>query len=83
MQHGRGVTLADFNRDGKMDIVYGNWNGPHRLYLQLGNNRKHRFKVWNTGLKTDSTYGTVVQAQVQGLIDRYKHNFSTGSSYRK
>ncbi|KAK6328525.1 hypothetical protein J4Q44_G00005030 [Coregonus suidteri] len=44
MQHGRGVTLADFNRDGKMDIVYGNWNGPHRLYLQLGNNRKHRFK---------------------------------------
>ncbi|CAB1312866.1 unnamed protein product, partial [Coregonus sp. 'balchen'] len=45
MQHGRGVTLADFNRDGKMDIVYGNWNGPHRLYLQLGNNRKHRFKI--------------------------------------
>uniref|UniRef100_A0AAQ4QR67 Cartilage acidic protein 1 n=1 Tax=Gasterosteus aculeatus aculeatus TaxID=481459 RepID=A0AAQ4QR67_GASAC len=30
MQHGRGVALADFNRDGKTDIVYGNWNGPHR-----------------------------------------------------
>ncbi|XP_059421460.1 cartilage acidic protein 1 [Carassius carassius] len=44
MQHGRGVTLADFNRDGKTDIVYGNWNGPHRLFLQLGNNRKQRFK---------------------------------------
>uniref|UniRef100_A0A671W1I0 Cartilage acidic protein 1 n=1 Tax=Sparus aurata TaxID=8175 RepID=A0A671W1I0_SPAAU len=29
MQHGRGVALADFNRDGKTDIVYGNWNGPH------------------------------------------------------
>lgn len=44
MQHGRGVALADFNRDGKTDIVYGNWNGPHRLYMQL-NNRKHKFKV--------------------------------------
>lgn len=44
MQHGRGVALADFNRDGKTDIVYGNWNGPHRLYMQL-NNRKQRFKV--------------------------------------
>ncbi|XP_077586241.1 cartilage acidic protein 1 isoform X1 [Stigmatopora nigra] len=43
MQHGRGVALADFNRDGKTDIVYGNWNGPHRLYMQL-NNRKQRFK---------------------------------------
>lgn len=45
MQHGRGVALADFNRDGRTDIVYGNWNGPHRLYLQLNNNRKQRFKV--------------------------------------
>ncbi|KAG1933823.1 cartilage acidic protein [Pimephales promelas] len=44
MQHGRGVALADFNRDGKTDIVYGNWNGPHRLFLQLSNNRKQRFK---------------------------------------
>ncbi|KAJ3610579.1 hypothetical protein NHX12_022671, partial [Muraenolepis orangiensis] len=43
MQHGRGVALGDFNRDGKTDIVYGNWNGPHRLYMQV-NNRKHRFK---------------------------------------
>ncbi|XP_048865658.1 cartilage acidic protein 1 [Brienomyrus brachyistius] len=43
-QHGRGVALADFNRDGKTDIVYGNWNGPHRLYLQLSTNRRQRFK---------------------------------------
>jgi len=35
-QNGRGVTLSDFNNDGKIDIAYGNWNGPHRLYLQQG-----------------------------------------------
>ena len=46
MQHGRGVALADFNRDGKTDIVYGNWNGPHRLYMQMSNSRKQKFKVW-------------------------------------
>merc|ERR1711892_781966 len=33
-ENGRGVALSDFNDDGKIDIVYGNWNGPHRLYLQ-------------------------------------------------
>lgn len=49
MQHGRGVALADFNRDGRTDIVYGNWNGPHRLFVQL-NNRKQKFKVGLEGL---------------------------------
>ncbi|KAE8590667.1 hypothetical protein XENTR_v10018148 [Xenopus tropicalis] len=43
-QHGRGVALADFNRDGKVDIVYGNWNGPHRLFLQMNTNGKVRFR---------------------------------------
>lgn len=33
-ENGRGVTLGDFNRDGLLDIAYGNWQGPHRLYLQ-------------------------------------------------
>ncbi|XP_047496721.1 cartilage acidic protein 1-like isoform X2 [Penaeus chinensis] len=33
-EHGRGVMLTDFDGDGKLDIVYGNWNGPHRLFLQ-------------------------------------------------
>lgn len=44
-QHGRGVALADFNRDGKVDIVYGNWNGPHRLYLQMSAHGQVRFRV--------------------------------------
>merc|ERR1719300_2052006 len=33
-QTGRGTALLDANGDGLTDIVYGNWNGPHRLYLQ-------------------------------------------------
>lgn len=45
-QHGRGVALADFNGDGKTDIVYGNWNGPHRLYLQ-GSDSKFRVRKEN------------------------------------
>ncbi|XP_052533429.1 cartilage acidic protein 1 isoform X3 [Tympanuchus pallidicinctus] len=43
-QHGRGVALADFNRDGRVDIVYGNWNGPHRLYLQAGAPGRIKFR---------------------------------------
>lgn len=55
MQHGRGVALADFNRDGRTDIVYGNWNGPHRLFMQL-NNRKQKFKVGPDGLPPFSSF---------------------------
>lgn len=43
-QHGRGVALADFNGDGRTDIVYGNWNGPHRLFLQ-GSNSAFRVRA--------------------------------------
>ncbi|MGB9751097.1 CRTAC1 family protein [Roseiflexus castenholzii] len=33
-EHGRGVAAGDFDGDGRFDIVYGNWEGPHRLFLQ-------------------------------------------------
>ena len=33
-ENGRGVTLTDLDHNGLLDIVYGNWNGPHRIYLQ-------------------------------------------------
>lgn len=32
-QNGRGVALMEANGDDSMDIVYGNWNGPHRMYV--------------------------------------------------
>ena len=40
-QNGRGVALADFNQDGLLDIVIGNWEGPHRLYVQKINEESH------------------------------------------
>lgn len=32
--HARGVAVGDFNRDGRLDVVWGNWEGPHRLMMQ-------------------------------------------------
>ncbi|KAL0984624.1 hypothetical protein UPYG_G00144290 [Umbra pygmaea] len=59
-QHGRGVALADFNADGKMDIVYGNWNGPHRLYLQ---DNQQRFRNIASGtFSSPSPVRTVIAA---------------------
>ncbi len=34
-EHGRGLAVCDFNRDGLMDLVYVNWQGPHRAMQQL------------------------------------------------
>lgn len=33
-ESGRGVSALDVNDDGRLDIVYGNWEGPHRLMIQ-------------------------------------------------
>ena len=45
LQPGRGVTLADFNNDGKTDIVYGNWMGPHRMQIQDASSSQPTFFV--------------------------------------
>lgn len=31
---GRGTAVIDANGDGLLDIVYGNWQGEHRLFIQ-------------------------------------------------
>lgn len=75
MQHGRGVALADFNRDGRTDIVYGNWNGPHRLFLQL-NNRKQKFKVGADGLPPSSSFSKRSRLLCDLSVSRRRYIFS-------
>jgi hypothetical protein len=33
-QHGRGIAVLDADGDGLFDLVCGNWQGQHRLFLQ-------------------------------------------------
>ncbi len=33
-QHGRGTVLTDVDYDGNLDIVSGNWNGFHRIFVK-------------------------------------------------
>merc|ERR550534_3344170 len=40
---GRGTALLDANGDGLIDIVYGNWNSQHRLYIQQRNGNSVSF----------------------------------------
>lgn len=34
-ENARGVAVLDANDDGLFDIVCGNWEGPHRLFIQM------------------------------------------------
>ncbi|XP_029991185.1 cartilage acidic protein 1a isoform X2 [Sphaeramia orbicularis] len=77
-QHGRGVALADFNGDGKTDIVYGNWNGPHRLYLQ-GSNSAFR-NIATGGFAAPSPIRTVIAADFDN--DKELEVFFNNIAYR-
>ncbi|XP_019744837.1 cartilage acidic protein 1a isoform X1 [Hippocampus comes] len=75
-QHGRGVALADFNGDGKTDIVYGNWNGPHRLYLQ-GSNSNFR-NIATPVFASPSPIRTVIAADFDndGTLEVFFNNIA-------
>ncbi|XP_061686515.1 cartilage acidic protein 1a isoform X2 [Syngnathoides biaculeatus] len=77
-QHGRGVALADFNGDLKTDIVYGNWNGPHRLYLQ-GSNSNFR-NIATAGFASPSPIRTVIAADFDN--DKQLEVFFNNIAYR-
>uniref|UniRef100_A0A672J8M7 Cartilage acidic protein 1-like n=1 Tax=Salarias fasciatus TaxID=181472 RepID=A0A672J8M7_SALFA len=78
-QHGRGVALADFNGDGKTDIVYGNWNGPHRLYLQTGDSKFRN--IATGGFAAPSPIRTVIAADFDN--DKELEVFFNNIAYRE
>uniref|UniRef100_A0A3P9K9E3 Cartilage acidic protein 1a n=1 Tax=Oryzias latipes TaxID=8090 RepID=A0A3P9K9E3_ORYLA len=77
-QHGRGVALADFNGDGKTDIVYGNWNGPHRLYLQTSDSKFRN--IATGGFAQPSPVRTVIAADFDN--DQELEVFFNNIAYR-
>lgn len=77
-QHGRGVALADFNGDGKTDIVYGNWNGPHRLYLQSSDSKFRN--IATGGFASPSPIRTVIAADFDN--DKELEVFFNNIAYR-
>ncbi len=40
-ENGRGVAALDANGSGRFDLVLGNWEGPHRLFIQDAHGEFH------------------------------------------
>ena len=63
---GRGTALLDVNRDGLLDIVYGNWLGTHRLFVQsrgdIATDTPTFMDVATTDMKEASRVRTVIAA---------------------
>jgi len=74
MQHGRGVALADLDGDGRLDLVYGNWEGPHRVFL-TGPDGRFRSSA-PPELALPSRIRTVIAADFDndGVIELFFHN---------
>jgi hypothetical protein len=58
-ENGRGTALTDFLYRGKLDIVSGNWNGEHRIFL---NNRNKFNDIANSEFKIPSRVRTIISA---------------------
>lgn len=74
----RGTSLADFNRDGLLDIAYGNWEGEHRLFMQykaVGEARKFR-NIANRQYAVPTKIRTVIAADFDnnGDTDIFMNN---------
>lgn len=70
-EHGRGVTVLDADEDGRFDIVYGNWEGPHRFWLQQ---EPGKFRdIASTALSRPSRIRTVIAADFDN--DGYEELF--------
>jgi len=71
---GRGTALLDSNGDGLIDIVYGNWNSQHRLYIQQRNGDSVSFTDQATSeMQVASPIRTVIVADFDN--DGYEEIF--------
>jgi hypothetical protein len=73
-QHGRGVAALDIDGDGRLDIAYGNWEGPHRLFVRGGDGR-FRDRT-PPPLQAPSRVRTVIAADFDndGVVELFFHN---------
>ncbi len=70
-ENGRGVDALDANGDGRWDIIYGNWEGPHRLFIQQPNGTFENIAEGN--LAQPSRIRTVIAADFDN--DGYEELF--------
>src|SRR5258708_19059759 len=73
-ENGRGVAALDLDGDGRLDLAYGNWEGPHRLFLQ---DASGRFKdAAPTPLSQPSRVRTVLAADFDndGVAELFFNN---------
>ncbi|XP_064597675.1 cartilage acidic protein 1-like [Liolophura sinensis] len=76
-ENGRGVYLSDFNKDGRIDVVHGNWEGKHRVFLQKEENGKIKFEnVATSEFETPSLIRTVISADFDndGHLEIFMNN---------
>jgi hypothetical protein len=72
----RGAAYGDYDRDGDMDVLISNNNGPAVLYRNDGGNRNHWLRVKLTGTKSNRNgLGATVKVGPQSQLVR------SGSSY--
>ena len=58
-QNGRGTALTDFYYKGQLDIVTGNWNGYHRIFVKQGKKFKDKSSLQ---FKSPTLIRTIISA---------------------
>ncbi|XP_077996351.1 cartilage acidic protein 1-like [Glandiceps talaboti] len=80
-EHGRGVALADLNGDELLDIVYGNWMGPHRIFIQEKRGERRTFRnIAPKDYEKPSPIRTVIVADFNndGNLEIFQNNIVYG-----
>jgi enediyne biosynthesis protein E4 len=79
-QVGRGAAYGDFDRDGDLDILITNNQGPARLLRNDGGNRNHWLTIRTAGVKSNRDgIGAIVRVETpSGILWQTVHS---GSSY--